>query len=417
MNSVQNFLASHADDHVSSGAARQMYARFAPNKFSLNDRGYLAGVNPLELWLVSYLYQHPHVTRSQVIAASSDQRKQAYTWLMKAGKTSQQNVRIREITEEDAFGLLLQDWKQQGYPFGHLVPSLATAIGSSGDRPDALATLMGIILNDGVRQPAVDLEHVLLAADTPFETEMIYRPEAPTRVMSAEVAATLRRALTGVVDTGTAVRAPASSLGPDGKSLPIGGKTGTGDNRFESFGPGHQLIESRLVDRTATFVFFLRPPLWHHYRFRSGGAGGSFQLHQLISRDAIKNAGAGTPCADRQVNGRIQGAASTRHSRGRPPPRLFHRNSAHPMRPSTGWLLLARTANLNDRPEFSATSMSGSARILWGRHWQAAAPPATGAPRQACGGTRWRPLGDTPPTKWVNGLPVRMITGIASPTG
>ncbi len=259
---MQNFLASHADDHVSSGAARQMYARFAPNKFSLNDRGYLAGVNPLELWLVSYLYQHPHVTRSQVIAASSDQRKQAYTWLMKAGKTHQQNVRIREITEEDAFGLLLQDWKQQGYPFGHLVPSLATAIGSSGDRPDALATLMGIILNDGVRQPAVDLEHVLLAADTPFETEMIYRPEAPTRVMSAEVAATLRRALTGVVDTGTAVRARGVFFGPDGKSLPIGGKTGTGDNRFESFGPGHQLIESRLVDRTATFVFFLGDHLY-----------------------------------------------------------------------------------------------------------------------------------------------------------
>jgi membrane peptidoglycan carboxypeptidase len=121
---------------------------------------------------------------------------------------------------------------------------------------------MGIILNDGVRQPAVDLEHVLLAADTPFETEMTYRPEAPTRVMSTEVAATLRRALTGVVDTGTAVRARGIFFGPDGKSLPIGGKTGTGDNRFESFGPGHQLIESRLVDRTATFVFFLGDHLY-----------------------------------------------------------------------------------------------------------------------------------------------------------
>ena len=101
----------------------------------------------------------------------------------------------------------MQDWKRQGYPFGRLVPSLATAIGSSGDRPNALGTLMGIILNDGVKQPTTDLERVHFGAGTPYDTEMAYRPEAPERVMSEEVAATLRRALTGVVDTGTATMA------------------------------------------------------------------------------------------------------------------------------------------------------------------------------------------------------------------
>ena len=156
----------------------------------------------------------------------------------------------------------MQDWKQQGYPFARLVPSLATVIGSSGDRPDALATLMGIILNDGVKQPTTDLEHVRFAADTPYETEMTYRPDVSTRVMSAEVAATLRRALAGVVDTGTAIRARGVFFGPDGKPLPIGGKTGTGDNRFDSYGAGHQLIDTRPVDRTATFVFFLGDRLY-----------------------------------------------------------------------------------------------------------------------------------------------------------
>ena len=259
---MQSFIARHVGDVASASAARAMYAKFAPKTFSLNDRGYLAGVNPLELWLVAYLYQHPHVTRSQVIAASADQRQQAYAWLLKSAKTHQQNVRIRELIEQDAFDHLLLNWKQQGYPFARLVPSLATAIGSSGDRPDALATLMGIILNDGVRQPATDLEHVRFAAATPYETEMIYRPEASTRVMSAEVAATLRRALVGVVDIGTAVRAHGVFFGPDGRPLRIGGKTGTGDNRFESFGPGRQLIESRPVDRTAAFVFFLGDRLY-----------------------------------------------------------------------------------------------------------------------------------------------------------
>ena len=261
-----------------------MYAQFAPNRFSLNDRGYLAGVNPLELWLVAYLYHHPHVTRSQVIAASADQRQQAYAWLLGTEKTHQQNVRIRELIEQDAFDRLLQDWKQQGYPFARLVPSLATVIGSSGDRPDALATLMGIILNDGVKQPTTDLEHVRFAAGTPYETEMIYRPDVSTRVMSTEVAATLRHALAGVVDTGTAVRARGVFFGPDGRSLPIGGKTGTGDNRFESFGPGRQLIEARPVDRTATFVFFLGDRLYGTVTaFVSGAQAASYHFTSSLA--------------------------------------------------------------------------------------------------------------------------------------
>src|SRR5947208_4427461 len=42
-----------------------------------------------------------------------------------------------------------------------------------------------------------------------------------------------------------------------GSPLPVGGKTGTGDNRFERFAKGGGITSSRVVDRTATFVFFL----------------------------------------------------------------------------------------------------------------------------------------------------------------
>ena len=55
---------------------------------------------------------------------------------------------------------------------------MARAIGSSGDRPDALADLMGIILNDGVRLPNVDLQRLHFAADTPYETDMTLKPAA-----------------------------------------------------------------------------------------------------------------------------------------------------------------------------------------------------------------------------------------------
>jgi membrane peptidoglycan carboxypeptidase len=86
---------------------------------------------------------------------------------------------------------------------------------------------------------------------------LAFRPETPQRVMSEEVAATLRRALTGVVDGGTAVRVRGVFVGPDGRPLPVGGKTGTGDNRYHHFAAGGGVTSSHVVDRTATFVFYL----------------------------------------------------------------------------------------------------------------------------------------------------------------
>jgi hypothetical protein len=48
--------------------------------------------------------------------------------------------------------------------------ALATAIGSSGNRSDAIAPLKSIVLDDGVRLPIVDVELGQFAADTPRGT-------------------------------------------------------------------------------------------------------------------------------------------------------------------------------------------------------------------------------------------------------
>jgi hypothetical protein len=61
----------------------------------------------------------------------------------------------------------------------------------------------------------------------------------------------------GVVIEGTAARLRGAYHAPNGALLPVGGKTGTGDNRLDRFGRGGRLISQRVVDRTATFVFFL----------------------------------------------------------------------------------------------------------------------------------------------------------------
>ena len=100
--------------------------------------------------------------------------------------------RFREGGASTLATQILQDWRRQGYPFGHLVPSYGSAVGSSGDRPDALVDLMGLILNDGVRQPNVDLQRLHFAADTPYETEMTLQPE-PQRVLAPEIARCGRR--------------------------------------------------------------------------------------------------------------------------------------------------------------------------------------------------------------------------------
>ncbi len=287
---MREFLARHVHDVPPEQAAAHMHARYGADRFPLADRGFLSGVHPLELWLVAYLQSHPTAARSQVISAGVQERQQAYTWLFKTGNTRKQDVRIKGLIEEEAFDRLLQDWKRQGYAFGHLVPSLATAIGSSGDRPDALATLMGIILNDGVKQPTTDLERVHFAAGTPYDTEMTYLPEAPEQVMSPEVAATLRRALSGVVAHGTGSRVSGTFVGQDGQPIPIGGKTGTGDNRFESFGPGHQLIQDRPVDRTATFVFFLGERLYGTVTaFVSGPEAGHYHFTSALAVSLLKS--------------------------------------------------------------------------------------------------------------------------------
>ncbi len=66
-------------------------------------------------------------------------------FLAAQGQPRAQNTRIRILLEQDAFDRLYENWRSLGFPFGQLVPSLGTAIGASGDRPDALAELMGIM--------------------------------------------------------------------------------------------------------------------------------------------------------------------------------------------------------------------------------------------------------------------------------
>jgi membrane peptidoglycan carboxypeptidase len=161
-----------------------------------------------------------------------------------------------------------------------LVPSLATAIGSSADRPSALAELVGIILNDGVRQPTVRVTRLDFAEGTPYETRFV-RAGGGERILPSEVAVALRRALTDVVANGTAKRLAGTFKDAAGRPLPTGGKTGTGDELADRYGPGTTAGKEKEVSRSAAFAFFIGDrffgvvtahvpgPNAKHYRFTS----------------------------------------------------------------------------------------------------------------------------------------------------
>jgi membrane peptidoglycan carboxypeptidase len=234
-----------------------LYERYAQQRHDLADRGYLARIHPLELWLVSHLRRHPGASLAQTIEASAAERQGVYAWLFKTHQKNAQDIRIRTLLEIEAFGEIHRQWKRLGYPFESLVPSYATAIGVSGDRPAALAELIGIIVNGGMRYPTVRAEDLHFAAATPYDTSLQRTPVAGERVMKPEVAAMLKDALVVVVKEGTARRLHGAFALPDKTPLVVGGKTGTGDNRFGVYGAGGKLLESRAVNRTATFAFFL----------------------------------------------------------------------------------------------------------------------------------------------------------------
>jgi membrane peptidoglycan carboxypeptidase len=235
----------------------RLYRSYGPDSYSLMDLGYLAKVHPLELWLVSYLQQYPEANFEACATASAQERIDVYAWLFKTKSKSRQDIRIRTLLEIEAFTEIHAAWARLGYPFSYLTPSYATAIGSSADRPAALAELMGIILRGGIRAPAIRLDGLDFATDTPFETRLRFQGTSMERVLPVEITEVVREALLDVVARGTAVRLAGGLHPADGVSIPVGGKTGTGDHRMEMFDAAGRLVRERVMNRTATFVFFI----------------------------------------------------------------------------------------------------------------------------------------------------------------
>src|SRR5262249_61434955 len=110
-------------------------------------------------------------------------------------------------------------------------PSYASAVGASGDRPAALAGLIGVLVNDGVQAPRLRFERYHFAAGTPYETLLARPPARGERLLAPEGAAAARSALIAVVEKRTARRLKGVYQRPGQPTLRDGGKTGTVTHR------------------------------------------------------------------------------------------------------------------------------------------------------------------------------------------
>lgn len=286
------FMKSRLNNPASFDEAdfQYLYDAYAPDKFSLSDRAYIAQLHPLELWLVAYLRAHPDASWKSIVAASEKERIEVYDWLIHTSHKNAQDSRILSLLEIEAFQEVHRRWRNLGYPFGSLVPSYATAIGSSADRPSALAELMGVIANEGVKLPPVTVTRLEFAADTPYHTVLKRLRPVPERVFPAEVGSVIKVALANVVQEGTARRLRGSFPLNDGTFLPLGGKTGTGDHRLEVYAPNGSVVESRVMNRTATFAFYMGTRFFGVMTvFVPGEAAGDYHFTSGLAVQIVKN--------------------------------------------------------------------------------------------------------------------------------
>ncbi len=202
---------------VTAEDAAKLVRAYGSPKLTLLDYGYLLGRHPLEVWCAGEMSRTSSVTWDKLVARSSEPRRLASTWLLQARQRHPQDLRVRIQMEE----------------------------------------LMGIIANDGVRRPTLSIQELRFASDTPYHTVFQPAPGSGERMLPVPVARALRRVLAEVVESGTARRVAGAFQEPGGKPIVVGGKTGSGDNRFDTFGGRGRLISSRPVSRTAAFAFYI----------------------------------------------------------------------------------------------------------------------------------------------------------------
>lgn len=90
---------------------------------------------------------------------------------------------------------------------------------------------MGILVNEGRKNPTVRIRLLHFAEGTPFETLVAHQEPDQEQVLNPLVAQILCQKLLEVVEQGTVIGAKGALAPTKGINISIGGKTGIGDHR------------------------------------------------------------------------------------------------------------------------------------------------------------------------------------------
>jgi len=174
-----------------------------------------------------------------------------HDWVSRFGMGQKTGV---DLPSEQRGIIPSREWKKRVNPRDPAWKDFDTAIASIGQGSVAVPPLQllraeaGIITGGKFYKP-----HVFKEARATQLAPVKYFDNEPTELkLSPTTVAIIDYALWGVVNEG----GTAGRIGFP-RELNIGGKTGTGQNEYKTFGPGLRVTETRSVNRTATFVFFI----------------------------------------------------------------------------------------------------------------------------------------------------------------
>jgi penicillin-binding protein 1B len=154
-----------------------------------------------------------------------------------------------------------------------LKPVPALALGAFEVTPLDLATVYATFAAGGVRRPVYGIDAILDSQGQPLKG---VSPGEPERAMSAEAAFITTSVLQGVIERGTGVNARRQGLGD-----PVAGKTGTTNDRRDSWFVGYSPDRATLVwvgydDASATRLSGSRAalPIWTRFTWKVRPVGG-----------------------------------------------------------------------------------------------------------------------------------------------
>ncbi|MGI9420298.1 MAG: transglycosylase domain-containing protein, partial [Geminicoccaceae bacterium] len=102
--------AQPATKRLSDKRLDKLFEDYAPEDFSFEDQAFLVRLHPLHLWLARHLQTDRAPTFADAWASSNEAKEASAAWLFKTRRKQTQDIRIKQMLEEEAFEGIHRRW-------------------------------------------------------------------------------------------------------------------------------------------------------------------------------------------------------------------------------------------------------------------------------------------------------------------